>query len=202
MTLIHMACLNVERNDEERFSAWYETRHLAAMLDRPGWRGARRYQCLDGEPRYVTIYDLDEAMENAPLSEAPYRSPEFERTGIRDYRARTYKQIHDAGEHPTPPTLVNIVTVDMNADHAESFSRWYNEIHVPEILACPGWRGNRRFECVDGEPRFLAIYDLDDAQSPFTSAAYHTAVGWDEHVEHIRGYHGFRIYRLIYDSYG
>jgi hypothetical protein len=25
-------------------------------------------------------------------------------------------------------------------------------------------------------------------------------VGWDEHAQHIRGFHGFRIYELIYRS--
>nr|MDQ6921968.1 hypothetical protein [Candidatus Dormibacteraeota bacterium] len=100
------------------------------------------------------------------------------------------------------PDLVNVITVDVDDQHAESFSRWYNEVHFPEILACPGWHAGRRYECVDGEPRFLAVYDLDDEESPFSSPEYAAAVGWDEHVAGIRGYHGFRIYRLIYDSHG
>ncbi len=202
MGLIHLACLDVERAEESRFSRWYEERHLPEMLKRPGWLGARRYECLDGEPRFVTIYDLsDDAVDGSSLSEAPYRSPEYERTGIRDYHARTYRQLHDAGEHPVPPMLVNIVTVDIEGQYADSFNRWYNDVHVPEILSCPGWRGNRRYECIGGEPRFLAIYDLDDERLPFASPEYRAAVGWDEHVQHIRGYHGFRIYRLTYDSY-
>ena len=103
--------------------------------------------------------------------------------------------------HLVPPTLVNIVTVDIDAAYAGAFDRWYNEVHVPEILGCPGWLGNRRYECLDGEPRFLAIYDLEDERLPFDTPEYRAAVGWDEHVGRIRGYHGFRIYRLIYDSY-
>jgi hypothetical protein len=35
---------------------------------------------------------------------------------------------------------------------------------------------------------------------PFNSPEWEAAVGWDEHVDHIRGFHGFRVYRLIFDS--
>ena len=202
MSVIHLAGLDVERGDEERFSHWYCEQHLPRMLSQRGWRGARRYECLEGEPRFVTIYDLDdEALSEPLISEAPYRAPDFERTGIRDYHARTYRKTYDAGTHLVPPTLVNIVTVDIDAAYAGAFDRWYNEVHVPEILGCPGWLGNRRYECLDGEPRFLAIYDLEDERLPFDTPEYRAAVGWDEHVGRIRGYHGFRIYRLIYDSY-
>lgn len=149
----------------------------------------------------MTIYQLDEeALHKGSISEAPYRSPDFARTGIRNYHARTYREIHDAGEHVLPPTWVNIVSVDMDAAYAEAFNHWYNDVHVPEILACPGWLGNRRYQCIDGQPRFLAVYDLEDEKRPFGSKEWRSAVGWDEHVEHIRGYHGFRVYRLIHDS--
>jgi hypothetical protein len=203
VSLIHIAFLDVADSDRTRFSRWYEERHVPAMLERTGWERARRYECVDAQPRHVTIYDLtDEALGQTFVSEAPYRSAEFERTGIRNYHARTYRQTLDAGEHLVPPRLLNIVSVDIDAEYASAFDRWYNDVHVPEILGCPGWRGNCRYECIDGEPRFLAIYDLDDESQPFTSPEYHRAVGWDDHVGHIRGYHGFRIYRLTYDSYG
>ena len=42
---------------------------------------------------------------------------------------------------------------------------------------------------------FLAIYELEDAERPFNSPEFDQAVGWDEHLPKLRGYHGFRIYR-------
>ena len=60
MSVIHLAGLDVEQRDEERFSHWYCEQHLPRMLSQRGWRGARRYECLEGEPRFVTIYDLDD----------------------------------------------------------------------------------------------------------------------------------------------
>jgi hypothetical protein len=196
--MIHTACLDVEAAHERDFGRWYEEEHVPSVLTRPGWQRMRRYECMDGQPRYVSIYDLDPAVVEGSLSEAPYRSCRFARRGIRNYHARTWREIHAAGKHLERPEWINVVTVDIEAAGAAAFSRWYNEVHVPEILSCPGWRANRRYECLDGEPRFLAIYDLDDPEQPFTSPEWEAAVGWDEHVDQIRGYHGFRVYRLLF----
>jgi hypothetical protein len=199
MSVIHVAALDVEAAQAEVFGRWYEQAHVPAMLARPGWDRMRRYECIDGQPRFVSIYDLDvRAFVPEHISEAPYRSGRFETRGIRNYHARTWREIHAAGNHLDLPEWINIVTVDVEAAHAAKFDRWYSEIHVPEILRCPAWRANRRYECIDGEPRFLAIYDLDDPDLPFATPEWESAVGWDEHVDHIRGYHGFRVYRLIH----
>jgi hypothetical protein len=198
--LIHVAGLDAE-TDQRAFNSWFVREHLPRTLERPGWLGARCFECLKGEPELLTIYELDGAVAGRRISAAPFRSGVAERRGIRDYHARTYRQVHEAGNHADRPELVNVVTVDIEPEHADMFNRWYNEVHFPEILACPGWRGGRRYESIDGDPRFLAIYDLEDATRPFSTPEYEAAVGWDDYVDHIRGYHGFRIYRLIHDSH-
>jgi hypothetical protein len=198
--MIHLAIYTVEYDREDEFGSWYETEHAPSMLGRPGWTRLRRYRCSDGQP-LISLYDLDDDTPTEPLiSAAPFRSNRFAARGVRDYHARTWRQIHSAGDHLTRPEWLNVVTVDIDDAYAATFNRWYNEVHVPEILGCPGWIANRRYECVDGEPRFLAIYDLEDDERPFNSPEWETAVGWDEHVDHIRGFHGFRVYRLIFDS--
>lgn len=199
-SLIHVAGLDVEM-DEDEFNGWYRHDYLPTVLDQPGWLRAQCFECLKGEPKLLTIFDLDPSLGGQRISAAPFRSGVAERRGIRDYHARTYRLIHEAGWHSEPPALVNVVTVDISDEHAKGFSRWYNEVHFPEILACPGWLGGRRYECVDGEPRFLAMYDLENATLPFSTPEYEAAVGWDEHSVNLRGYHGFRIYRLTYDTH-
>ena len=96
---------------------------------------------------------------------------------------------------PRGAELINFVTVEAEPEGAAAFSRWYDEVHVPEIVACPGWLGNERYEALTQEPLFLAVYGLADAERPFHPPEYEAAVGWDEHLGAIRGYHGFRIYR-------
>lgn len=198
--MIHLAFLELEKGIEEKFTRWYEGEHVPRMLTRPGWKRMARYRCTDGYP-LLSLYELDPDVPLIPfVSEAPFRSGPFAAQGVRSYHARTWREVHAAGDLTWAAQWINAITVDIDALHAEAFSRWYNEIHVPEILACPGWIANRRYECLDGEPRFLAIYELEDPESPFTSREWRSAVGWDEHVEHIRGFHGFRVYKRIFDS--
>jgi hypothetical protein len=199
-SLIHLAGLDVEMEEDE-FNHWYREEYLPTILARPGWLGARCFECLRGEPKQLTIFDLDPSLQGQRITAAPFHTGIAERRGIRDYHARTYRLIHEAGHHVLPPKLINVVSVDIEDAYADEFSRWYNEVHFPEILGCPGWLGGRRYECTDGEPRFVAIYDLEDAVRPFSTPEYEAAVGWDEHGVHLRGYHGFRIYRLTYDTY-
>jgi hypothetical protein len=198
--VIHLSIYDLEAEREREFGAWYEREHARAMLAREGWRRLRRYRCTDGQP-FASLYDLDDGVATEPhLSAAPFRSDRFAARGVRNYHARTWREIHDEGEHPARARWLNIVSVDIEDAHAAEFNRWYNEVHVPEILGCPGWLANRRYECVDGDPRFLAIYELSDPERPFNSPEWEAAVGWDEHVDHIRGFHGFRVYELIFDS--
>ena len=198
--VIHLALYTLDAHREDEFTAWHVQEHVPAMLARHGWQRVLHYRCTDGQP-FLSIYELDDDVPTDPhISAAPFRTDLFAARGLRDYHARTWRQIHASGERPSRPEWLNVVTVDVEDAHAEAFSRWYNDVHVPEILACPGWIANRRYECVDGEPRFLAIYDLENDERPFNTPEWERAVGWDEHVEHLRGFHGFRVYRLVHDS--
>lgn len=45
----------------------------------------------------------------------------------------------------------------------EEFNDWYDTEHVPERKAVTGFDTATRFVCLDGWPRYLAFYDLRDA---------------------------------------
>jgi hypothetical protein len=55
-----------------------------------------------------------------------------------------------------------LVMMDIDPAHEDDFNRWYDEEHVPERTSCPGFRTGRRFVSVEGGPKYLAIYELDD----------------------------------------
>lgn len=201
--MIHCTSLDLEDGYADEFWPWYENEHVPRMLDRPGWRRIRRYECLDAGPRHVSIYDLDDDLPTEPwLSEAPFRGGPYVSRGIRNYQARTWREIHAAGDPVDRREFLNIVTVELEPERIEQFHAWYNEVHVPEILKCPGWLANHRYERADGVAEVLAIYDLEDAERPFSTPEWQTAVGWDEYVDHIRGFHGWRVYQLRFDSAG
>ncbi|MGH3277185.1 MAG: hypothetical protein ACRDNZ_23010 [Streptosporangiaceae bacterium] len=48
------------------------------------------------------------------------------------------------------------------AEVTGEFRDWYENDHIPARMALPGFQGARRFRAIDGEPAYLAIYDLDD----------------------------------------
>ena len=51
---------------------------------------------------------------------------------------------------------------DIDPSLEEEFRRWYEEEHLPERMAVPGFLNARRFRCVEGPgPKYLALYDLE-----------------------------------------
>jgi hypothetical protein len=48
------------------------------------------------------------------------------------------------------------------ANIEEEFQDWYDSEHFPERESCAGFETAKRFVCVDGWPRYLALYDLTD----------------------------------------
>ena len=46
----------------------------------------------------------------------------------------------------------------------EEFQDWYDTEHLPERAGVEGFLTARRFVCIDGWPRYLALYDLQDVQ--------------------------------------
>src|SRR5579859_7953653 len=57
-----------------------------------------------------------------------------------------------------------VVSVEVDEKDADELDRWYREEHGPEKLAIPGYASLRRFRAYDGSARFLAIYELTDAE--------------------------------------
>jgi hypothetical protein len=56
-----------------------------------------------------------------------------------------------------------MVWCDVPADKEPDFNRWYNEEHLAERLAIPGFLSAARYEAVKGGPKHLAVYELESA---------------------------------------
>jgi hypothetical protein len=53
-----------------------------------------------------------------------------------------------------------MATMEPPANIEEEFQDWYDSEHFPEREHCAGFETARRFVCIDGWPRYLALYDL------------------------------------------
>ncbi len=56
-----------------------------------------------------------------------------------------------------------MVDVEVDGCDVGEFNEWYEKVHVPEVLACPGFLSARRGRSNDGRQRFLAVYELEGA---------------------------------------
>jgi hypothetical protein len=96
-----------------------------------------------------------------------------------------------------PSDIISIALADVMQDKVADFNRWYNEVHLPEVLACPGYIGATRYECIAGEPQFLAVYDLERADA-LETPEMRRVYGWGDMAPFMRTTHG-RVYRKIFE---
>ena len=61
---------------------------------------------------------------------------------------------------PVEKGILLVETYPASPEAAEEYHRWYDEVHLPEILQVDGIVSARRLESLDGGP-FLAIYEVE-----------------------------------------
>lgn len=161
---------------EAEFNRWYDSEHVPQLLGVPGFLSGRRYQAVDGKPKYIAIYELAdenvlkgdafrEVREN-PTSWSKKIIPQFRNTQVGGFR-----QIFSHGEPPAKDAEF-VLTVRLNtpAEHEAAFNAWYNEDHIPALVGVPGVYCARRYQAVDGgDPKYLAIYEMRDGEIPKTA---------------------------------
>ena len=57
---------------------------------------------------------------------------------------------------------LNLVMTDIPPELEREFNRWYDEEHTVELLALPGVLSARRYRILSGQPKYLAMYELED----------------------------------------
>lgn len=91
----------------------------------------------------------------------------------------------------------HIFVVDATIDPAVegAWNAWYNDIHLPEITACPGFRQSARYVAdQNGERHYLAIYEIDGPDA-LQSAEFQQRRGWREFAGRVKW--TSRLYRRI-----
>lgn len=79
----------------------------------------------------------------------------------------------------TLPIDVLVVRAEVPADIETDWNHWYDEVHLPEILACPGFRAGRRYRAADlaAGSLYLALYEIDGPHV-LDSAEFKARRGW------------------------
>jgi hypothetical protein len=96
------------------------------------------------------------------------------------------------------PECLLIVTVEIDPAVEDEWNRWYDTVHLPDALKCPGVRRGRRYvsvgevsESIGGTTGkssrriYTTIYELDDPGAVAT-AEFQAMRGWYHFAPHVR----------------
>jgi hypothetical protein len=79
-----------------------------------------------------------------------------------------------------------LVLMDCPPSFEDEFNAWYDTEHIQERLSVPGFETGLRFVCLDGHPRYLAMYDLrrpEVLETPaYLEVAHDKASPWTKRV--------------------
>jgi hypothetical protein len=149
------------------FHDWYDTDHIPARMALPGFRGARRFRALSGEPEYLAVYELDslDALDTDGYRQV--KSSPSALTGrmlgaVSGFTRFTCEQVSDVGE-PVLGAYLSVVAFSVPEDQGAEFDRWYGSEHVPMLLEADDWLRVRRYRVLDGEGgpwTHLALHEL------------------------------------------
>jgi hypothetical protein len=161
---------------EDDFHDWYERHHIPARMAIPGFASATRYEALDGEPRYLACYFLDdmgalETPEYRRLKEEPDPRTECMLANVHGFTRYLCDGLTDTGpvaDHDGPDGhVLYVVTFAVPYEDEEEFEAWYADEHVPLLMRVPGWLRVRRYRARpggDGPPwTHFALHELRDA---------------------------------------
>jgi hypothetical protein len=85
--------------------------------------------------------------------------------------ANGFAEIEEGAMTKTRGTGLLMVWADIDPEFETEFNRWYDEEHLPRMLAISGFLNAGRYEAVKGGPKYLAIYELED-HNVLRSSAY------------------------------
>lgn len=98
-----------------------------------------------------------------------------------------------SGSIKREPSAILMVTMEPADGDEREFHDWYDLEHVPERVAVQGFRTFQRYVCLEGWPRYMAIYDLDYfgvlAEPGYASISGEHFSPWTKRI--IAGVHGW-----------
>ncbi len=159
---------------ESDFHDWYNNHHIPVRMAIDGFRSATRYEALEGNPRYLACYFLDDmgaldctAYRRLKAEPDPRTAQMLDR--VLGFTRYICEQISDTGMPAAAPTVLFVVTFAVpDADEPE-FEQWYGDEHVPLLMAVPGWLRVRRYRARaggEGPPwTHFALHELADASA-------------------------------------
>jgi hypothetical protein len=174
-----MLWTDVDPAHEAEFNRWYNEEHIKHLLGVPGFLNGGRYVAVKGGPKYLAMYELEDpnVLRTAAFLDAvrykpsPWRQKASGGHVGRNYILNAYRQIFPTRTDPIANTMemprcLQMGRMDIPLHMEEEFNAWYNTCYIPGYLAVPGCPRARRFVVVDGQPKYLTVYELEHERVP------------------------------------
>jgi hypothetical protein len=173
-TGLFMMWADLDHGGEAEFGRWHDQEYLPGLLQVPGFLAGARYVAVRGGPKHLAMYELEDhhvLRTGAFLDAVRYTPSAWQLRASPEYVGRNlilngYRQIFPT--HTTPieltaemPRCVQTGRIDMPAHMEDEFNAWYNTAYIPGYLAVPGAIRARRFVAVEGQPKYLTVYELE-----------------------------------------
>ena len=178
-----MVWTDIDPEFETDFSSWYDGEHLPRMLQISGFSSAGRYEAVKGGPKYLAIYELEDhnvLRSSAYLDSQKYQpSAARQKSGTsrigRNFLRNAYRQIFPVHTNPIEQTVemapvLQMGRIDVSNAVEEEFNDWYNTVYIPGYLTVPGCINARRYVAVEGQPKYLTLYEFENTGVPESEA--------------------------------
>ncbi len=88
--------------------------------------------------------------------------------------------------------MLHIVFVDVDPEAEDDFNAWYDNVHIPDILGCPGWLSASRHVCLEGGPKYVAVYEITGPEA-YESPEFLAIKGFGPFEEKVRSFRRLRL---------
>jgi hypothetical protein len=168
-----MVWTDIDPEFEAEFNRWYGDEQIPRLLQVPGFLCAGRYSAVKGGPKYLAVYELEDhdvLRSSAYLNTVKYQPDQHCQPGPsgvgRNFLCNAYRQIFPLHIHPIEQTAamapaLQMGRIDVSSAIEEEFNAWYNTVYIPGYLAVPGCLGARRYVVVEGQPKYLTLYEFE-----------------------------------------
>jgi hypothetical protein len=178
LLVVHAKCIRAD--DEPDWDAWEDDVHLPALCGSGGAWAATRFE-LTARPQagmpgigftHVTVLELDDADVTSSAARVLAVDDELRAAGRMHpvhatIAAETFVAHGPHGTKPAPAAtrtghiLTHVLCTDPT--RAGEWDRWYDDVHVPDMLSCGAFSAMsrwRRASPVPMGPNHLTLYDV------------------------------------------